>query len=497
MSFYGMDTAQVQDHSQSVEVAARRLEKVMSRLQGTVSAVEWVGPDADRFQSDFGALRGQADDVFSGLHGRAADLRGHVEEQDSASAVEGAGGGLGDAVDGVLGWLGDRGRDVVDAVEGGLDWLGDRAGDLWDGITGAGESVVDSITDGASWLSDKIGQGMDWTGDRIRDGLDFLGGKVEDGKRMLDSAVSAIRDFEWPSLSELGVEGLSAAVRGAGFLRDLLPGEDRHWAEDGTGYADAPREVTPEASSLRSPSDLAEIVRNTNNSYAHSGGDDAETGTVSMTVVNDGDGRPQGVIVNIPGTEKWGPGAGDNPFDLTGNAELAGLSGTSAGTEATADAIRQLYADQNIPPGTPIMLNGHSQGGMVAASLAGDPDFTSEFTVTNLMTYGSPVDNLPAVEGIDQINIAHSHDLVPKLDGGGFPTGGGTGTDVVVDSGKPFYDVGGNHSGDTYRETIAREQTNLNSPIHQYAHQPSMAPFLTADGDRVQHFQSDVHRKHD
>src|SRR5690625_5524646 len=69
-----------------------------------------------------------------------------------------------------------------------------------------------------------------------------------------------------------------------------------------------------------------------------------------MTVVRDDSGEVTGVVANVPGTEHWGPVAGDNPMDLTGNAAQAGPAGHSAGAEATADAIDQLYREHGIPP---------------------------------------------------------------------------------------------------------------------------------------------------
>ena len=62
------------------------------------------------------------------------------------------------------------------------------------------------------------------------------------------------------------------------------------------------------------------------------------------------------------------------------------------------------------------MLNGHSQGGMIASSLAANEDFSSQFNVTNVMTYGSPVDNYDVPSDVNQLNIQHRWDLVPKID---------------------------------------------------------------------------------
>ena len=293
----------------------------------------------------------------------------------------------------------DSGTDAqsgVDASRPGLDTAGD---------------VVDAIGDGMDRLGDRISDGADWAGDRIGEGLDWLGDRVQDGKDLVSTAIDAVRDFEWPRVTELLVDGATGLIRGTGDAIEALTGIDLKLADDGTGYADAPVPVTGEESGLVPPSDLSQIIANTQQTYG-----DKETGEVSMSVVGT---PPTGVIVNIPGTEKWGPSAGDNPMDLTGNAEQAGSGGWSAGSQATADAIAQLYAQNDIPPGTPLMLNGHSQGGMIASSLAANEDFASQYNVTNVMTYGSPVDNYSVPSSVNQLNIQHGSDLVPRIDAEG------------------------------------------------------------------------------
>lgn len=504
MSFYGMDTAQVQDHASTVDEAARRLEDILGQLSSTVGGVGWIGPDADAFQNRFTQVRGKAASAADDLRSRADVLRDDVDEQDRASADGGF-------FEGLLDWLGDMARGITDAIARGIEWLGNTISDgidwVGDRVRDGAETIGDAIERGIDWAGDRISDGLGWAGDRLRDGarwvgdrvsdgLDWVGDRVEDGKRLLDRAVEAVKDRAWSLLRPEMIDRVAETVRGIGDFIDSKFGTDLNWVHDGTGYADPPQRVTAEESGYGAPSDLSDIIGNTQKAY----GDDAETGNVSMTVIRDAQGNPQGVIVNIPGTEQWSPSAGDNPFDLTGNAELAGSSGTSAGTQATADAIRQLYEDAGIPPGTPLMLNGHSQGGMVAASLAGDSSFTSEFNVTNVMTVGSPVDNLPAAPGVNQINIQHDKDVVPHLDGdgrgaGGQPVSSATGETVTLDSPYPPVLITGNHSVDKYRESVAEQLQDPNSALSKYQSDSSMDPFLTNNPSQVEHYESQVHRR--
>lgn len=460
MSFQGMDTEQVTGQSEALARAAQRLEGLLGDLDGSVRSVAWVGPDADAFREQWGSTRREGESlVMPGLEDRSRELQQHVEEQDRASE------------DGDGGWFGDM-----------MDWLGDTAGD-----------AVDAIGDGMDWLGDRVSDGADWVGDRIGEGLDWLGDRVQDGKDLVSTAIDAVRDFEWPRVTELLVDGATGLIRGTGDAFEALTGIDLELADDGTGYADAPLPVTGEDSGLVPPSDLSQIIANTNTTYG-----DKETGEVSMSVVGN---PPTGVIVNIPGTEKWGPSAGDNPMDLTGNAEQAGSGGWSAGSQATADAIAQLYADYDIPPGTPLMLNGHSQGGMIASSLAANEDFASQYNLTNVMTYGSPVDNYSVPSSVNQLNLQHGGDAVPRIDLGGLalgPGGGGSdgATNITLDSpGAHPFDFGTNHSGAEYQNSVQTQLQDPNSALSQYSQGPSLAPFLTGDPGNVQHYRAGVHRE--
>lgn len=480
MTFYGMDTEQVLGESDALEQAARRLEEVLGGLQSSVQSVAWIGPDAEAFREQWDATHRQGESiVLPGLGERSRELQQHVEEQDRASSVD-DGGWFEDAMD----WLRDTGGDIVDGIRDGIDWLGDR------------------ISDGTDWLGDRISDGMDWLGDRVQDGRDLV-----------STALDAIQGFEWPRFTEVVVDGAAGLIRGTGDVIEVLTGIDLKLADDGTGYADAPVAVTPEDSGLVPPGDLSQIIANTNQTYGSE-----ETGEVSMSVVGN---PPTGVIVNIPGTEQWGPMAGDNPLDLTGNAEQAGSNGWSAGSQATADAIAQLYRDNPNLEGVPLMLNGHSQGGMIAASLAANPDFASQYNLTNVMTYGSPVDNYDVPAGVHQLNIQHGGDLVPRIDAEGsymgpvvpgprgiplpvpIPNpgellanqniGSGNTTTVTLDS--PSWNPLTNHGGGEYQNSVQTQLQDPNSQLSQYSQDPSLQPFLTGDPENVQHYTSGVHRE--
>ena len=91
-------------------------------------------------------------------------------------------------------------------------------------------------------------------------------------------------------------------------------------------------------------------------------------------------------------------------------------------------------------PGEPILLTGHSQGGMVAAAVAAHG---SPYDVTNVVTFGSPtaqVADLPA--DVHVLSLEHDGDLVPQLAGLAHPTA----EHVIVHFDSGIEGVAGNHS---------------------------------------------------
>ncbi|MEZ0164856.1 hypothetical protein AB2L27_08765 [Kineococcus sp. LSe6-4] len=119
-------------------------------------------------------------------------------------------------------------------------------------------------------------------------------------------------------------------------------------------------------------------------------------------------------IVEIPGTQDWTPlpGSTGTPMDLTTNLRAVAGQPTATGTAVVA-ALRQA----GVGPDEPVLLAGHSQGGLTAASLAADPAVVAEFRITHVLTAGSPTDGLPAAPGIRTVSLEHTGDVVPALDG--------------------------------------------------------------------------------
>jgi hypothetical protein len=156
------------------------------------------------------------------------------------------------------------------------------------------------------------------------------------------------------------------------------------------------------------PRGVADLLTRVASCYADAG---VPPGSVRVEGVSGADGR-RAWVVEIPGTQEWSPLAGRNPDDLA--AAVAALG--RASTAAAATVVRALEL-AGARPSEPVLLAGHSLGGMIAAGLAADPRFTRRFRVTHVLAAGSPLAGYPVRPGVRVLALEHDDDLVPALDG--------------------------------------------------------------------------------
>lgn len=136
-----------------------------------------------------------------------------------------------------------------------------------------------------------------------------------------------------------------------------------------------------------------------------------QAGTIRVERVTGADGARSWVVM-IPGTQRWSPQAGSQPFDLT--ADLHALDGrTTAVAALVSTGLRRCGAR----PDEPVLLVGHSLGGIVAAQLATDPAVRRQANITHVVTAGSPIGNTPVPAGVRVLSLEHQDDAVPWADG--------------------------------------------------------------------------------
>jgi pimeloyl-ACP methyl ester carboxylesterase len=127
------------------------------------------------------------------------------------------------------------------------------------------------------------------------------------------------------------------------------------------------------------------------------------------------DGR-RAWAVEIPGTQDWSPIPGQDPFDLT--ADVSSMAGRPSAAERTVTGALDLAGAR---PDEPVLLAGHSLGGMLAAGLAADPAFRARFRVTHVVTAGSPIAGYAVPPTVRVLSLEHADDVVPALDGASNP----------------------------------------------------------------------------
>ncbi len=122
-------------------------------------------------------------------------------------------------------------------------------------------------------------------------------------------------------------------------------------------------------------------------------------------------------IVDIPGTKNWrlSPRESD-PTSLQTNLKAVTGARTTY-QQGVLEAMRQAGVRRD----EPVLLVGHSQGGMVAINVASQVVATGEFAVTNVVTAGSPVARLPIPDSVEVLSIENDGDVVPHADGADNP----------------------------------------------------------------------------
>jgi hypothetical protein len=161
------------------------------------------------------------------------------------------------------------------------------------------------------------------------------------------------------------------------------------------------------------PSGIGDVMDRVDAMYARPDGSGAAPGSVGIERLEHADGSVSWLVA-IPGTEVWSPVAGSNPLDLT--SDLTAVAGSP--DDATAVATKAMLL-AGIRPDEPVMLAGHSLGGLVAMNVAQDPAIQDRFTIAAVVTAGSPValadGALPV--GAQALHLEHLQDDVPALDG--------------------------------------------------------------------------------
>lgn len=86
MAYFGQDVEQVQQLAGQLTTRADDIGRLIAQLSSTVDAVDWQGPDAERFRSDWhGQHRTALNAVVSALQDASQSARRNAQDQQTAS----------------------------------------------------------------------------------------------------------------------------------------------------------------------------------------------------------------------------------------------------------------------------------------------------------------------------------------------------------------------------------------------------------------------------
>lgn len=422
--FQGADTVQLRAQSARLHRASADLTALRIRLRAVVEEAPWTGPDAETFR---GGWTGAA---AAGLTALSAELlalgdRGLEEagEQDAASDHDGARTGAGTGASAGAGTLPGEHRTSpipgVAAVPSGGGYLHDDNPLIPDWLEDPAEVAISSA---ARIASDAIGWGTDSGFDALESRLD-LAGIRSDGigqfRRDADHLGGILEDWvtgeRIPTYAELGAAGLVASGSAGVGAYEVVTGKDTPFLDDRPGgIVDS---VETRESSSRGPQDLQDLIAQNDSLRLAAGEQDArDAGQIGVQEIHGGSGGDPAYIVQIPPTEGAAIGSVPDAYGGQGNSRDWGsnLRLVAGQHPAAMDDVRAAMEAAGIPPGSRVLLVGHSQGGIVATHLAADPSFNSTsgrsgtYDVTHTFSVGSPVQTVvPAQSSTTSVNVHH------------------------------------------------------------------------------------------
>lgn len=222
---------------------------------------------------------------------------------------------------------------------------------------------------------------------------------------LADSVSSAAATYEWvEGAARRLVAGVHAQAMGSAWLITRLTGQAFGVLDEGDGWEVAltPTEPRREVPVPHSAESLL------------AGMDSLGTqGRVRVIELPCADGSTTWVV-QVPGTHGGIEGGGEIPMDWPANVSLM-LEATSASKVAAATALERAQAGR-AGPRDRVVVAGFSQGGIVAAALASDPEFSRRHRVTHVVTAGSPIDEFPVPDSTSVLSLQQRGDPVHVLD---------------------------------------------------------------------------------
>ncbi len=177
-------------------------------------------------------------------------------------------------------------------------------------------------------------------------------------------------------------------------------------------------------------------------------------------------------IVQVPGTQAMA--GGPNPSDMVSNLYLSGLQDA-----ALLDAIGTALDAHGVGD-DPILIAGHSQGGIAAVNFAAQGQDRG-YNVTHAVAVGSPIATVEVPAEVQVLALEHDNDGVVRLDASTNPDRPNV-TTVVADVGvERFDDPLGPHGSGIYLETAEAVDRSTDASVTTFL--DGATPFLSGSDE--------------
>ncbi|GAB4087155.1 hypothetical protein GCM10028784_37850 [Myceligenerans cantabricum] len=115
-------------------------------------------------------------------------------------------------------------------------------------------------------------------------------------------------------------------------------------------------------------------------------------------------------VVLVPGTQAALPAG--HPWDGLTDLELV-----AEHPDQATEAVEEAMSDAGIGPGEPVVLVGHSLGGIAVTALASRPAFAERYRVGGVVTAGAPVATFRTPPGVPALHLETAEEVVSAMDG--------------------------------------------------------------------------------
>ncbi|RSX54696.1 esterase/lipase family protein [Bifidobacterium samirii] len=297
-----------------------------------------------------------------------------------------------------------------------------RAHSLYEGAESAVRRVTNEIVQAAAGVF----PGRTALGAAGLAAAGVVGGSVADGRF---NPVWALTSTSTVQEGLLG--GVASKVGGIGPVSGLARTDEVNAAADRIARVTAPidalrqggtltvREVSTDVTVVGESHSVAQSLENLRRlAEERLGKIDLDSGLDYATIAIQRYERDDGTsswLVTIPGTD----GQPDSPFGWPQNVELMSDDPQRRMSADSARMVAEAMRQAGIGADEPVALIGHSQGGIVAATIAAD--LADEYRIDHVVTAGSPVANHPIPERTWVTSIEMEDELVAALDGAANP----------------------------------------------------------------------------